>query len=131
MDHTYFVDILDMKGKARSVRVSRIVTRRVASAKDMVKRDQEVFVKVILVSNMKFSLSIRDVDQNTKKDLLPLKKSGEDGDGGRVNVGSGVDNSNNKSEIRLSGIKLTDKDVGVSSRQPLKKTSSPERWDAN
>ncbi|GJZ46407.1 probable pre-mRNA-splicing factor ATP-dependent RNA helicase DEAH5 [Tanacetum coccineum] len=88
MHDTCFVDILDVKGKAGSVHVSRIVTRRVASAKDMVKRDQEVFVKVILVSNSKFSLSIRDVDQNTGKDLLSLKKSGEDGDGGHVNVGS-------------------------------------------
>ncbi|GJZ61347.1 probable pre-mRNA-splicing factor ATP-dependent RNA helicase DEAH5 [Tanacetum coccineum] len=116
MHDTCFVDILDVKGKAGSVHVSRIVTRRVASAKDMVKRDQEVFVKVILVSNSKFSLLIRDVDQNTEKDLLSLKKSGEDGDGGHVNVGSGVDNSKNKSWIRLSRIKLTDEDVGVCSR---------------
>ncbi|GJY45354.1 brassinosteroid insensitive 1-associated receptor kinase 1-like protein isoform X1, partial [Tanacetum coccineum] len=55
---------------------------------------------------------------NTGKDLLPSKKSGEDGDGGRVNVGLGVDNSNNK-RIRLSGIKLTDDDVDVSSTRPL------------
>ncbi|GJQ92349.1 hypothetical protein Tco_0003488 [Tanacetum coccineum] len=48
---------------------------------------------------------------NTGKYLLPLKKSGEDGDGGRVNVGSGVDVRNNKSRFRLSGIKLTDEDV--------------------
>ncbi|GKF42643.1 probable pre-mRNA-splicing factor ATP-dependent RNA helicase DEAH5 [Tanacetum coccineum] len=54
MHDTCFVDILDVKGKAGSVHVSRIVTRRVASAKDMVKRDQEVFVKVILVSNNTF-----------------------------------------------------------------------------
>ncbi|GJY25334.1 hypothetical protein Tco_0400060 [Tanacetum coccineum] len=73
MHDTCFVDILDVKGKAGSVHVSRIVTRRERS----------------------------DVDQNTGKDLLPLNKSGEDGDGGSVNVGSGVDNSNNKSWISL------------------------------
>nr|GEZ99960.1 probable pre-mRNA-splicing factor ATP-dependent RNA helicase DEAH5 [Tanacetum cinerariifolium] len=67
---------------------------------------------VIPVSKREFSLSIRDVDQNIGKDLLPLKKSEEDGDGGSVNVGFGGDNSNNKSRIRLSGIKLTDEDVG-------------------
>ncbi|GKA25971.1 probable pre-mRNA-splicing factor ATP-dependent RNA helicase DEAH5 [Tanacetum coccineum] len=113
-----FVEILDVKGKEGLVHVSQI-------AKDMVKRDQEVFVKVISVSSWKVSLSMRDVDQNTGKDLLPLKKSGEDGDGGRVNVGTGVDN--NKSRIALSGIRLTDEDVGVT---PLKKMSSPERWEA-
>ncbi|GJY75781.1 hypothetical protein Tco_0480897 [Tanacetum coccineum] len=48
------------------------------------------------------------------------KKSGQDGDGGRVNVGSGVDNSNNKSRIRLSWIKLTDEDLCVMSRRALK-----------
>ncbi|GJZ77506.1 hypothetical protein Tco_0642178, partial [Tanacetum coccineum] len=70
--------------------------------------------EVISVSKREFSFSIRDINQNTGKDLLPLKKSGEDGDGGSVNVGFGVDNSNNKSRIRLSGIKLTDEDVGIS-----------------
>ncbi|GKC63750.1 probable pre-mRNA-splicing factor ATP-dependent RNA helicase DEAH5, partial [Tanacetum coccineum] len=131
MDSGCFVEILDVKGKEGLVHVSQIATRRVATAKDMVKRDQEVFVKVISVSSGKVSLSMRDVDQNTGKDLLPLKKSGEDGDGdgGRVNVGSGVDN--NKSRIGLSGIRLTDEDVGVTSRRPLKKMSSPERWEAN
>ncbi|PWA73424.1 DNA/RNA helicase, ATP-dependent, DEAH-box type, conserved site-containing protein [Artemisia annua] len=133
MEHGCFVEILDVKGKEGLVHVSQMATRRVANAKDVVKRDQEVFVKVISVSTGKVSLSMRDVDQNTGKDLLPLKKSGEDGggDGGRVNVGSGVDNGNNKSRIGLSGIKLTDEDVGVSSRRPLKKMSSPERWEAN
>ncbi|GKD27428.1 hypothetical protein Tco_1233642, partial [Tanacetum coccineum] len=51
-------------------------------------------------------------------------KSGEDSDGGRVNVGSGVDNSN-KLRIRLSGIKLTDDDIGVLSRRALKNNSLP------
>ncbi|GKB04884.1 retrovirus-related pol polyprotein from transposon TNT 1-94 [Tanacetum coccineum] len=65
------------------------------------------------------------------KDLFPLKKSGKDGDGGRVNFGSGIDNGNNKSRIRLLGIDLTVEFVGVSSRWPLKKMSSLEKWDAN
>nr|GEZ32168.1 probable pre-mRNA-splicing factor ATP-dependent RNA helicase DEAH5 [Tanacetum cinerariifolium] len=73
-----------------------------------------------------FAFNEEGFDFNTEKDLLPLKKSGEDGDAGRVNVWLGVDNSNNKSRIRFSGIKLTDDDVGVSSRRPLKKICSPE-----
>ncbi|RVW30384.1 putative pre-mRNA-splicing factor ATP-dependent RNA helicase DEAH5 [Vitis vinifera] len=55
-----------------------IATRRVGNAKDVVKRDQEVYVKVISVSGQKLSLSMRDVDQNTGRDLIPLKKSLED-----------------------------------------------------
>nr|GEU61110.1 probable pre-mRNA-splicing factor ATP-dependent RNA helicase DEAH5 [Tanacetum cinerariifolium] len=61
--------------------------------------------------------------------LLLLKKSGQDGDGGRVNVKSGVDNSNNKARIRFSGTKLTDENVGILSRKPLKNMSSSESWD--
>nr|GEW05793.1 WRKY1 transcription factor [Tanacetum cinerariifolium] len=41
-----------------------------------------------------FALNVGGFAFNTEKDLLPLKKSGEDGDGSRVNVGLGVDNSN-------------------------------------
>nr|GEZ79035.1 probable pre-mRNA-splicing factor ATP-dependent RNA helicase DEAH5 [Tanacetum cinerariifolium] len=41
MDSGCFVEILDVKGKEGLVHVSQIATRRVASAKDMVKRDQE------------------------------------------------------------------------------------------
>ncbi|GKE05245.1 hypothetical protein Tco_1397263 [Tanacetum coccineum] len=66
----------------------------------------EIVMTVIELLEMEYQLE-------KLKYLLPLKKSGEDGDGGRVNVGPGVDVRNNKSRIRLSGIKLTDEDVGV------------------
>lgn len=43
-----------------------------ASAKDLVKRGHEVWVKVISPPNaQRLSLSMRDVDQSTGKDLLP------------------------------------------------------------
>ncbi|KAI7727176.1 hypothetical protein M8C21_026989, partial [Ambrosia artemisiifolia] len=118
----------DIRGKEGLVHVSQMATRRIANAKDVVKRDQEVFVKVISISGQKLSLSMRDVDQNTGRDLLPLKKSGDD-EGFRTNPSKG---SNNGSTTRtgLSGIRITDEDVGVPSRRPLKRMSSPERWEA-
>lgn len=45
---------------------------------DVVKRNQQVYVKVISVSERKLSSSMKDVDQHTGKDLLPLKKIGEE-----------------------------------------------------
>ena len=39
---------------------------RVSSAKDVVKRGQEVWVKVISMQGQKISLSMRDVDQVCK-----------------------------------------------------------------
>ncbi|KAD4180486.1 hypothetical protein R6Q59_023675 [Mikania micrantha] len=128
MDSGCFVQLQDIRGKEGLVHVSQMATRRIANAKDMVKRDQEVFVKVISISGQKLSLSMRDVDQNTGKDLLPLKKSGDD-EAFRTNPSNG---SNNGPTTRtgLSGIRITDEDVGVPSRRPLKRMSSPERWEA-
>ncbi|GFP93208.1 probable pre-mRNA-splicing factor ATP-dependent RNA helicase [Phtheirospermum japonicum] len=61
---------------------------------------------------------VKDVDQNSGKDLLPLKRSGEVGP-----------------RTSLSGIKITeedddDDDILPSLRRPLKRMSSPERWEA-
>ncbi|KAL0283914.1 UNVERIFIED_CONTAM: putative pre-splicing factor ATP-dependent RNA helicase DEAH5 [Sesamum angustifolium] len=65
----------EFRGKEGLVHVSQMATRRITNAKDVVKRDQEVYVKVISVSGNNLSLSMRDVDQNSGKDLLPLKRS--------------------------------------------------------
>ncbi|OMO92552.1 hypothetical protein COLO4_17488 [Corchorus olitorius] len=78
----------ELRGKEGLVHVSQIATRKLSSAKDVVKRDQEVYVKVISISGQKLSLSMRDVDQNTE-----------------------------------------DEDA-VPSLRPLKRMSSPERWEA-
>jgi ATP-dependent RNA helicase DHX8/PRP22 len=53
--------------------VYHIASRRVANAKDAVERDQEVWVKVISIGEKKMSLSMRDVDQKTGQDVLPMK----------------------------------------------------------
>ena len=53
--------------------------RRAASAKEVVKRGQDVWVKVISVSGGRLSLSMRDVDQATGRDLLPGARMAADG----------------------------------------------------
>ncbi|GMH18081.1 hypothetical protein Nepgr_019922 [Nepenthes gracilis] len=127
MDTGCFVQLLDFRGKEGLVHVSQMANRRIANAKDVVKRDQEVYVKVISISGQKLSLSMRDVDQNTGKDLLPLKKSSED-DAFRANpsVSSGP-----TTRIGISGIRIMEDDESGSSRgRPLKRMSSPEKWEA-
>ncbi|KAF5462101.1 hypothetical protein F2P56_018140 [Juglans regia] len=128
MDTGCFVQLNDLKGKEGLVHVSQMATRRIANAKDVVKRDQEVHVKVISVSGQKLSLSMRDVDQNTGKDLLPLKKSSED-DTNRTNP-SGGSREGPVMRTGLSGIRIVEEDDGVPSRRPLKRMSSPEIWEA-
>lgn len=127
MDTGCFVQLNELRGKEGLVHVSQIATRRVSNAKDVVKRDQEVYVKVISVSGQKLSLSMRDVDQNTGKDLLPLKKSSED-DALRTNPSGS--NQGPVSRTGLSGIRIIEEDDTAPSRRPLKRMSSPERWEA-
>ncbi|GAB2291838.1 hypothetical protein Dimus_026089 [Dionaea muscipula] len=126
MDTGCFVQLHDLRGKEGLVHVSQMANRRVANAKDVVKRDQEVYVKVISISGQKLSLSMRDVDQDTGKDLLPLKKSTEE-DPFRANPSG----SNGRStRVGLSGIRIVEDDESGSSRRPLKRMSSPEKWEA-
>ncbi|XP_022937860.1 probable pre-mRNA-splicing factor ATP-dependent RNA helicase DEAH5 [Cucurbita moschata] len=128
MDTGCFVQLSDFRGKEGLVHVSQIATRRISNAKDVVKRDQEVYVKVISFSGQKLSLSMRDVDQHSGKDLLPLKRKDAD-DGPRMNPSDSKDDG---PVVRtgLSGIKIVEDDVTVPSRRPLKRMSSPERWEA-
>lgn len=129
MEKGCFVQFHDFRGKEGLVHVSQMATRRIADAKDVVKRDQEVYVKVISVSGNNLSLSMRDVDQNSGKDLLPLKRSDTD-DGLVANPSSRNDGGGMGSRIGLSGIRITEEVDAVPSRRPLKRMSSPERWEA-
>ncbi|CAL1367891.1 unnamed protein product [Linum trigynum] len=128
MDSGCFVQLNDLKEKEGLVHVSQIATRRIGNAKEVVKRDQQVYVKVISISGQKLSLSMRDVDQHTGRDLLPLKKVSED-DSSRTNPSSARDGQ--RTRTGLSGIRMVEEDEAIpSSRRPLKMMSSPERWEA-
>jgi len=129
MDTGCFVELSDFKGKEGLVHVSQIATRRVGNAKDVVKRDQEVYVKVISVSGNKLSLSMRDVDQNSGKDLLPLKKRDDEEDGFRSNA-LGLSKEGPVTRTGLSGIRIVEEEDTGPSRRPLKRMSSPEKWEA-
>ncbi|KAG8654420.1 probable pre-mRNA-splicing factor ATP-dependent RNA helicase DEAH5 [Manihot esculenta] len=128
MDSGCFVQLNDLRSKEGLVHVSQIANRRIGNAKDVVKRDQEVYVKVISISGQKLSLSMRDVDQNTGKDLLPLKKSSDDDDTFRTNPSASKEGP--VTRTGLSGIRIMEEDDAVPSRRPLKRMSSPERWEA-
>jgi ATP-dependent RNA helicase DHX8/PRP22 len=131
MDSGCFIQLSDLRGKEGLVHVSQIASRRVLNAKEVIKRDQEVFVKVISISGQKLSLSMRDVDQKTGKDLLPMKKISEN-DGSRANPTSGSNNGGTSTTRKgLSGITIKEEEEpGSNSRRPFKRLSSPERWEA-
>merc|ERR1719343_489835 len=55
-------------------------TRNVNRAADYVKRNQEVFVKIIGIAGTKLNLSMREADQETGEDLKPRSKKALDDD---------------------------------------------------
>ncbi|KAG6512312.1 probable pre-mRNA-splicing factor ATP-dependent RNA helicase DEAH5 [Zingiber officinale] len=125
MDAGCFIQLNDLRGKEGLVHISHIANRRIANAKDAVKRNQEVYVKVISVSGQK--LSMRDVDQKTGKDLLPMRKSSQN-EAYMANPASG--NGDPMRRLGLSGITIVEENEDRLSRQRLKRMSSPEEWEA-
>lgn len=90
----------------------------------MVKRGQDVWVKVISTAGQKISLSMRDVDQATGADLLPGARSEADG----VNPAKPAAGPAGNNSLRgLSGIRVSDEPVAA--RRPGKRLTSPERWE--
>jgi ATP-dependent RNA helicase DHX8/PRP22 len=70
----------------------------------MVKRGQDVWVKVISTSGQRLSLSMRDVDQSSGEDLLPM---GRGQDAVNPSAGPGGAGRNAQSALHgLSGIKV-------------------------
>ncbi|KAM1527217.1 hypothetical protein ACFXTI_016407 [Malus domestica] len=121
-----FVRLSGFRGKEGLVHVSQIANRRISNAKNVVRRDEEVYVKVISISGQKLSLSIRDVDQHTGKDLVPLKrKRSEEDDAPSTNPQGPRDGHG--SRTGLSGIRIMDEDDAVPSRRRALKRMSFRR----
>ena len=94
---------------------------RVSSAKEVVAKGQEVWVKVVSVNASKVSLSMRDVDQQTGQDLLPPQAA---------NPSSSNPAPAAQGLRGLSGITVKDDDNGnMPRRRPGKRLTSPERWE--
>ncbi|KAK9705466.1 hypothetical protein RND81_07G059300 [Saponaria officinalis] len=125
MDTGCFVQLLDFRGKEGLVHISQMASRRIASAKDVVKRDQEVYVKLISNLGDKLSFSMRDVDQDTGKDLLPMKKLSNDD----ALMANPSDGNGPRTRVGLSGIPIVEEEHSRPSRRPLKRMSSPEKWE--
>ncbi|KAK9837133.1 hypothetical protein WJX81_005309 [Elliptochloris bilobata] len=126
MEFGCFVELVGFRAKAEGlVHLANMAKTRVASARDVVKRGQDVWVKVISTAGQKISLSMRDVDQATGADLLPGTRSAADGVNPAANPAATP--ASNNSLRGLSGIRMSDEPVAV--RRPGKRLTSPERWE--
>ncbi|DBA04828.1 TPA: hypothetical protein N0F65_004465 [Lagenidium giganteum] len=133
LDHGAFVELEgDFDRSVRReglVHVSNMSSQRVA-ARDAARRGQSVKVKVISISGDKLTLSMRDVDQRTGRDLIPMRSS----DGAkqtRDQHQAGTDHRSwiNPSAPGMHNLHAMDDDDGKPQRA-TKRMSSPERWEA-
>lgn len=100
------------------VHVSNMSARRVTSAKELVKRGEEVWVKVISTTGQRMSLSMRDVDQASGRDLVPMGKDGQ-----------GLSKGPQIGLAGLSGVKVAEPAALEEPRRRGKKLTSPERFE--
>jgi len=122
-DFGCFVNLQGVKGKVDGlVHVTQMIEGRVNHPSDLVSRWQEVKVKVIKTENGRISLSMKEVDQRTGRDLAPGKRI--------ASFGTGANSQG------LGGIPGVDSSVpvvedGYNSRKNgmRKRMTSPERWE--
>jgi ATP-dependent RNA helicase DHX8/PRP22 len=126
-DFGCFVNLLGVKGKVDGlVHVTQMVEgARVNHPSDIVSRFQEVKVKVVKMENGRLSLSMKEVDQQSGRDLAPGKRIAQGS-----NFASGANSQG------LGGIPGLDSAVpvvedGYNSRKngTRKRMTSPERWE--
>jgi len=126
-DFGCFVNIQGVKGKVDGlVHVTQMLEgARVNHPSDIVSRWQEVKVKVTKMENGRISLSMKEVDQKTGRDLAPGKR-----------IASGANFASGANSQGLGGIPGLDSSVpvveeGYNGRKNgmRKRMTSPERWE--
>jgi ATP-dependent RNA helicase DHX8/PRP22 len=124
-DFGAFVNIHGVKGKVDGlVHVSALVEgQRVNHPSDLVSRGQEVKVKVVKIEGSRIGLSMKDVDQETGRDLAPEARIQSGANSQRLGGG--------KDEYGLIDDKVLvfEGDMSRNSRKTKKRMTSPERWE--
>jgi ATP-dependent RNA helicase DHX8/PRP22 len=123
-DFGAFVNIHGVRGKVDGlVHVSALVEgQRVNHPSDLVSRGQPVKVKVIKIEGSRIGLSMKEVDQETGRDLAPQA---------RIQSGANMERlGGGKNEYGLIDDKVLvfEGDTSRNSRQK-KRMTSPERWE--
>lgn len=141
LDFGCFVELQIGRGKRREglVHVAQVQQGMVRDLKQVVKRGQQVKVKVISITGSKMALSMKEVDQTTGADLLPerSKESMATLAAEMRNPSRPLSESGSYSNPINTGVdmrKLREQDAeaesGTSKGKNKKKLSSPEMWEA-
>lgn len=125
-----FVQLEGLRGRHEGlVHISQLRNEgRVANVSDVVKRGDHVKVKVLSISGTKLSLSIKEVDQRTGRDLNPnhnrLLVGGEVKDSGAPTFAAR--NPDRPSDFSKASY---EEDTSTGSSRGLQRMSSPEKWE--
>lgn len=126
MDFGCFVELQGFRTKVEGlVHIQNISRQRGGSAKDQVQKGQLVWVKVISKAGKRLSLSMRDVDQKTGRDLLPGTQDGARDGGPAGPAGMQVPSALSG----ISGIKVNPQDFEDTMRRRAKKLTEAEQWE--
>jgi ATP-dependent RNA helicase DHX8/PRP22 len=124
-DFGAFVNIHGVKGKVDGlVHVSALVEgQRVNHPSDLLSRGQPVKVKIIKIEGSRVGLSMKDVEQETGRDLAPQARIQSGANSERLGGG--------KDEYGLIDDKVLvfEGDMSKQSRKNKKRMTSPERWE--
>jgi ATP-dependent RNA helicase DHX8/PRP22 len=121
-DFGAFVNLHGVRGKVDGlVHVSALVEgQRVNHPSDLVSRGQPVKVKVVKIEGSRIGLSMKDVDQETGRDMAPQA---------RIQSGANTERlGGSKDEYGLIDEKQPKFDSQIS-RKNKKRMTSPERWE--
>ncbi|ETL28161.1 ATP-dependent helicase HrpA [Phytophthora nicotianae] len=130
MDFGVFVELegFSREKKEGLVHVSNLSANRVSNVKEFAKRGDRVKVKLISISGAKLSMSMRDVDQKTGKDLMPQRSSDGAERARQENKSSDSRSWINPSAPGMQSSQQLDEDDSKPQRA-AKRMSSPERWE--
>jgi ATP-dependent RNA helicase DHX8/PRP22 len=125
-DFGAFVNIHGVKGKVDGlVHVSALLEgARVNHPSDLVSRGQPVKVKVVKIEGSRIGLSMKDVDQETGRDLAPQARIQSGANSERL--GGSNDNYGSLTDDKVT---VFEGDMSNNSRRTKKRMTSPERWE--
>lgn len=130
-DFGAFVNLQGVRGKVDGlVHVSALQEgARVNHPSDLVSRSQPVKVKVISIQGTRIGLSMKEVDQNTGRDLVPQKRLASGANMERLD-GMGVDtNGGGRYGGLSSDVPVIEGDMNGRHARNKKRMTSPERWE--
>ncbi|TAQ85246.1 hypothetical protein B7494_g6440 [Chlorociboria aeruginascens] len=124
-DFGAFVNIHGVKGKVDGlVHVSALVEgQRVNHPSDLISRGQQVKVKIVKIEGARIGLSMKDVDQETGRDMAPQA---------RIQSGANMERlggSKNAYGLVEDKLPVFEGHITGNSRKLKKRMTSPERWE--